>query len=129
MKPTLPIVAVVMLAASPAAAQLRNTTYAAIVAETGCESKFRDAKKADIFAANYKGREITLAGEIATLKDDGLTLKILRNTLTFDVSIKLTDPKATYDLEKGQRVAVTFTMREAGGCFLPYYGDQGRISR
>ena len=50
-----------------------------------------------------------------------------RHTLTFDLVVEFKNAKETYDLEKGQRLSVAFIMRMAGGCFLPYRGDNGQI--
>jgi hypothetical protein len=113
----------------PAAGQAGGTGFAALVAETGCQSKYSDEKKADIFDAKYKDKEMTVTGEVATVGKGDLTIKILPTTLTFDLKVKLSDAKATYDLEKGQHVTVSFVMRSAGGCFLSYSGDQGVIVR
>jgi hypothetical protein len=122
----------------PAAGQAGGTGFAALVAETGCQSKYSDEKKADIFDAKYKAdifdakykdKEMTVTGEVATVGKGDLTIKILPTTLTFDLKVKLSDAKATYDLEKGQHVTVSFVMRSAGGCFLSYSGDQGVIVR
>jgi len=100
-----------------------------MVAETGCASDYSDDKKADIFNANYKGREMTATGQIATLSSEKLSLKVLPSTMTFDIQVKLRDPKAGYDLEKGQRVTVKFIVTYHGGCFLSYSGEQGEIVR
>ena len=44
---------------------------------------------------------MTVIGE-RPLRSDELSLKILPSTFTFDVTIKMRDAKATYDLEKGR---------------------------
>jgi hypothetical protein len=109
----------------PTAAQ--TSSFERMVAETGCASKFSDGKKADIFNANYKGREMTATGQIATLSSGDLSLKVLPSTMTFDFQVKLRDPRAGYDLEKGRRATVKFIVTYHGGCFLSYSGEQGEI--
>ena len=96
--------------------------------DTGCQSRFSDDKKADIFATKYKGREITVTGEVQVLGSDRIGLRLLRSSTMSDVSIKLANPKEAYDLEKGQTVTIRFVPTDAGGCILPYYGDRGVIS-
>ena len=69
---------------------------------------------------------MTVIGE-RPLRSDELSLKILPSTFTFDVTIKMRDAEATYDLEKGQCVTVKFVLTDAGGCILSYSGEQGII--
>jgi len=52
-------------------------------------------------------------------------LKMFPSTQTMDLSVTMRDPQSTYDLTIGKRVAVTFIVKTAGGCFLPVIGDQG----
>jgi hypothetical protein len=116
--------------ALPAAAQ--TSSFERMVADTGCASKYSDDKKADIFNANYKGRAITATGQIATLSSGDLSLKVLPGTMTYDILVTLRDPRAGYDLEKGQRVTVKFVVSYHGGCVLrhsdeSYIGEQGEI--
>jgi len=85
----------------PAMGQSGNAGFAAMRAETGCDSKYSDEKKADLFEAKPP------------------------RTFSYDVRVKLSDPKSAYDLQKDQRVTLRFTVRSAGGCVLPYGGDQG----
>jgi hypothetical protein len=109
----------------PAAAQEAN--WRALEAETGCQSRYSDDKKADIFAANYKDREMTVTGQVADVSGARVSIKILSSTLISDLRVRLSNPKAAYDLEKGQRITVRFIMRSAGGCIVDYEGDQGAI--
>lgn len=112
----------------PAMAQQGGLGFATMLAETGCESKYSDEKKADVFEAKYKNKEMTVSGEIADVSRGEIKIKILRSTITYDLSVTLSDPKSTYDLEKHQRVTLRFTVRRAGGCILPYSGDQGLLT-
>jgi ribosomal protein L21E len=109
----------------PAAAQ--NADFLSMVNETGCSSKFSDDKKADIYASRYKGKTMTVTGEVSTSKDGSVGVKVLRATLTHDVDVKLRNSRDAYDLEKGQRVTVTFNVSYHGGCFLSYSGENGVI--
>ena len=108
-------------------AKASNDAFMQMLAETGCKSKYSDGKKADLFEVNYKGKQMTVTGQIATLADGDMSLKVLPTTLTFDVIVEFANPKAGYDLEKGQRITVTFNVQDAGGCFLSYRGNRGVI--
>jgi hypothetical protein len=123
----LAISALSIVALMPAKAAPNNIAFMQMLADTGCKSRYSDDKKADLFASNYKNKQMTVTGEIATLSSNDLSLKVLPATLTFDVIIKLADSKAGYDLEKGQRVTMTFVVNSAGGCLLSYSGDRGVI--
>jgi hypothetical protein len=121
-------VAAVAASIAPAAAQTApNAAFQQMLAETGCTSKYSDEKKADLYEARWKGKPMTVVGEIATLNDGDVSVKVLRSTLTFDVTVKMKNRRDTYDLEKGQRVMLTFNVSYHGGCFLSYSGENGVI--
>jgi hypothetical protein len=106
-------------------AQSAYPDFEVMEAETGCKSKYSEQKKVDLFAANYKGKQMTATGEIVGLPKGVINLKMFPSTQTMDLSVTMRDPQSTYDLTIGKRVAVTFIVKTAGGCFLPVIGDQG----
>lgn len=110
---------------SRAGAQTPNAAFQQMLAETGCTSKYSDDKKADIYASRWKGKQMTVIGEIATLKDGDVSIKILRSTLTFDIVVEMQNKRDAYDLEKGERAMLTFNVSSHGGCFLSYHGNNG----
>jgi hypothetical protein len=65
---------------------------------------------------------MTITGKVHKADSGKVFIKMMRDTLSYDISVELTDPKATYDLEKDQIVKVSFTVDRHGGCFLPYGG-------
>jgi hypothetical protein len=101
------------------------SNFKEMIAATGCKSKFSDEKKDDIFKSKYENKDMVVDGEIAEVDRGELDIKVLPSTLTFDLDVTLKDPKSTYDLQKGQSVTVRFIVRSAGGCILPYSGDEG----
>jgi hypothetical protein len=75
-------ISVVLL--TPAAAQSAkpNAAFLQMIAETGCESKYSDDKKADLFAKRWHGTPMTVTGEVSLVSSGTVSLKILRTTLT-----------------------------------------------
>jgi hypothetical protein len=124
MKTLLTATAVFVTLAMPAKAGINDTFYQ-MMSDTGCKSRFSDEKKADLYAAKYRGKRMTVKGEIEVIKGDHIDLKVLPDTFTFDIQIKMRDPKLTYDLEKGELVTVSFDVSYQGGCFLSFSGENG----
>jgi hypothetical protein len=118
-------VALAQLFATEASAQSEG--FAAIEAEVGCRTRYSEEKAAHEFATKYAGKEMTVTGQVSSVSRGTLRLKLLPTTFTFDLQVELVDPKAGYDLEKGQLVTVRLVMRRAGSCYLPFEGDQGVI--
>jgi hypothetical protein len=119
--------AIAALIATADAQVPNNYAFLKMLADTGCESRYSDDKKADLFKANYKNREMIVTGEIKSVSSGKISLKVLPSTLTSDVRIALRDPSVAYDLQKSQRLTVRFIVNLAGGCILDYSGDQGVI--
>jgi hypothetical protein len=117
------------LAGTASAQYQGQNTYVTMEAETGCKSKYSEAKKADIFEAKYQGKQMVVTGRVAAVINGGgqVHVKVLPETLTYDVSIDLNDAKSGYNLEKDQSVSVRFVVKDAGGCIMPYIGDQGSL--
>jgi hypothetical protein len=95
--------------------------------EVGCNSKFSEEKKADIFATNYKDRVMTTTALVTKIDAGQILLKVLRSTLTYDIQVKLRDPKSGYNIEKDKMIRIRFIVRTAGGCILAFTGDDGVI--
>jgi hypothetical protein len=125
MKRLLISAAALAILATPAAAQSAkpNAAFLQMIAETGCESKYSD----DLFAKRWQGTPMTVTGEVSLVSSGTVSVKILRTTLTSDIRVKLRDSRDAYDLEKGQRVTLTFTVSDHGGCFLSYGGNGGSL--
>jgi hypothetical protein len=121
---------VVTVAPQPAVAPVRSDTYVyqTMDAMTGCNSKSSDEKKALLFKNLFEGNDITVTGEISTLDRGTIGLKVRPGTITFDVDVKMRDPKITFDMEKGQRVNLTFKATSQGGCILPFSGSDGVLN-
>jgi hypothetical protein len=118
----------VLLTPAAAAQQTRNhPKFHQMLSDTGCNSRFSDEKKADLFAERYQGLTLTVTGEIKSNSKGVVGLKVLSETWTSDVLVAMNDPKVAYDLEKGQHITVSFKVLKHGGCFLAYSGNDGVI--
>jgi hypothetical protein len=118
------ILATVLLATTVIPALASNDLRQAI-SETGCDSRYSEDKKADIFEHKYQGQEFVTSGTVDRVKDGRLALRVLPSTLTSDIYITMSDENSIYNLEKGQRVTVKYTLTEAGGCIVDFQGDHG----
>ena len=104
-----------------------DKSYREMDEEVGCSSKHGDDKKENTFNENYQNKWMTFEGMVANIDGDILGMKCNILSIVDDVNIKFEDEKEIYDLTIGSYVKVKFAMRELGGCFLPYSGDQGQI--
>lgn len=97
-----------------------------LLAMTGCNSRYSDDKKSDLFG-RFKGRQMTATGRVVSVDHGEVALKLLPSTLTYDLQVQMRDSRSVYDLERGQFLTVQFRMLTQGGCVLPYGGDQGTV--
>jgi len=105
---------------------LNYSSYKEVDDAVGCNSKFSDEKKKDIFNSRYKHKYFIWSGEIALLESDEASLNI-DGFGTQDLRVEFANEKAGYDLTKGERIKVKFRLTSPGGCFLPFGGDNAEI--
>lgn len=103
-----------------------GASYEELNSEVGCDSKYSDDKKDDIFKLRYKNRWMTWSGEVVLAEADEASLNI-DGKGTQDLAVNFSDKKAGYNLTKGNVITVRFVMKHAGGCFLPFSGDFASI--
>jgi hypothetical protein len=103
-----------------------SATYNELNKEVGCDSKYSDEKKTDIFNSKYKNHWMTWSGEILLLEADNAALNIDSVGIQ-DLQITFDDKKAGYDLKIGDTIKVKFVMKYAGGCFLAFSGELASI--
>ncbi len=103
-----------------------NATYSQISTEIGCESKYSEDKKEDIFKSKYKNHWMTWTGVVVLPEADSTSLNV-DNFGTQDLSVDFTDKRAGYHLTEDSVITVKFLMNRAGGCFLPFSGKQAVI--
>ncbi|MHC8315082.1 hypothetical protein [Pseudomonas sp. LB3P31] len=116
-------------ASAPATEYPESTaTYNQVNADIGCKSTYSDQKKDDIFNAKYKNHWMTWKGEIALLESDEVSLNV-DGIGTQDLQADFADKQAGYDLSKGSQLKLRFLMKTAGGCFLPFSGEDATVVR
>lgn len=103
-----------------------NATYSDVTSKTGCESKYSDAKKTDIFNSEYKNHWFTWNGVVELADASSVSLNLDGKGIQ-DLMVEFEDSSAGYNLNKGSVITVKFLMKTSGGCFLPYSGVGGRI--
>ena len=105
-----------------------SASYEEVDSQVGCNSKYSDDKKDDIFNSKYKNKWMTWRGEVVLAEADEASLNI-DGKGTQDLSVDFANKSAGYNLKKGDVISVKFVMKYAGGCFLPFSGDNASITR
>lgn len=105
-----------------------SASYEELDTEVGCGSKYSDDKKDDIFKSQYKNHWMTWRGEVVLAEADEASLNI-DGKGTQDLQVDFADKTAGYNLTKGNFITVRFVMKTAGGCFLPFSGEDATIVR
>lgn len=113
---------------SPVNYQTSLITYAEINAEVGCDSKYVEDKKVDIFNANHINRWMTWKGRVLSASAEDASLNLDDKGIQ-DLHITFADRKGGYDLMQDEVITVRFLMKVAGGCILPFEGTQAEIIR
>lgn len=103
-----------------------NANYWEVSSRTGCESKYSDAKKSDIFNSEYKNHWFTWEGVVELADASSASLNLDGKGIQ-DLKVEFSNSNAGYDLNKGSVITVKFLMKTAGGCVLPYVGTDGKI--
>jgi hypothetical protein len=95
--------------------------------EVGCDSKYSDEKKKDVFESKYKNKWMTWGGEIVLVSSDSVSIKTVPAHFTQDLQVSFSNKSEGYSLQKGDKVNVKFVMKTAGGCILPFSGEEGSL--
>ena len=103
-------------------------TYADLDKEVGCDSKFVDDKKNDIFNSSYANHWMTWKGQVFSAEANEVSLNLDGKGLQ-DLHVIFADSKGGYDVLKDQIITVKFVMKSAGGCILQFEGTQAVIVR
>ena len=112
----------------PSSYPVSSASYRELNSEVGCDSRYSDDKKNDIFESRYKDHWMTWSGEVLLAESDETSINI-DGKGTQDLQVYFEDPQAGYNLMKGQNITVKFVMKQVGGCFLPFSGEHATIVR
>ena len=103
-----------------------NASYSQVNSVVGCESKYSDDKKEDVFSSRFKNHWFTWSGVVVLAESDEASLNI-DGFGTQDLQVDFADKNAGYNLVKDSTITVKFLMKTAGGCYLPFSGDKAVI--
>ena len=110
----------------PSKYPINDASYKELNSEVGCDSKYSDDKKDDIFKFRYKNHWMTWCGVVVLAEADNASLNI-DGKGTQDLQVDFFDKNAGYNLKKGDVIVVKFVMKYPGGCILPFIGEYAVI--
>jgi hypothetical protein len=94
--------------------------------QTGCDSKFIEQKKEDIFTSQYKDHWMTWTGKVFHAEPESVSLDMNGKGI-HELQAVFADPRAGYDILLGSEIKVRFILRSQGGCLLPFNGEMAEI--
>lgn len=94
--------------------------------QTGCDSKFIEQKKEDIFTSKFKDHWMTWSGKVFHAEPESVSLDMNGKGI-HELQAVFADPRAGYDILIGSEVKVKFILRSQGGCLLPFNGEMAEI--
>jgi len=103
-----------------------TASYEEANSEVGCESKYSDDKKDDIFESKYKNKWMTWGGEIVLAEAGEVSLNLDGGGIQ-DLAVDFANETDGYDLNIDDYLLVKFVMKRPGGCFLPFSGSHAII--
>jgi hypothetical protein len=112
----------------PTAYPVSTSTYDELNQEIGCDSKYVEDKKIDIFNSSYLNHWMTWKGQILKANSEEASLNLDGKGIQ-DLHITFADSKGGYDLLLDDVITVKFLMKSAGGCILPFEGVQAVVVR
>lgn len=105
-----------------------EATFEQVDDAVGCGNGGKDtnSKTNHLFETNYKNHRMTWTGKV--LSADGARVSLNMNQLPgSELDVYFADIKDVYNMAIDDKIIVEFSMEEAGGCFTPYIGREGRI--
>lgn len=98
--------------------------YVKTDSRVGCESNYSDDKQSILFKTDYKDHRMRWGGQVELSASDSVSLNLDGKGLQ-DLIVDFSNEEAGYNLEVGDWIFVTFVMKKAGGCIMPFYGKHG----
>lgn len=111
---------------SPASYPISPSDYNELNQNVGCDSKYVDEKKLDIFNSNYLNHWMTWKGQVLTASSGDASLNLDGKGIQ-DLHVVFAESKGGYDLLQDQVVIVKFLMKSSGGCILPFEGIEATV--
>lgn len=103
-----------------------NATYAEVNSQVGCDSRFIEEKKSDLFNSKFKDHWMTWEGKVIYAESSSISLDMNEKGI-HELQATFSDPNSGYDILIDSTVKVRFILRGSGGCILPFFGDSARI--
>lgn len=126
----LSIILVILCACSsekpPITYPVSSSTYDELNQKVGCDSKYVEDKKSDIFNSSYLNHWMTWKGQVLTANSNEASLNLDGKGIQ-DLHITFADSKGGYDLLQDEVITVKFLMKTAGGCIFPFEGVQAVV--
>lgn len=101
-------------------------TYADVSHAVGCESRYIEEKKSDIFDNQYKNHWMVWEGKVIHAEPQSVSLDMNGKGI-HELQARFSNPNAGYDILVDSIIKVRFILRSQGGCFLPFTGDSASI--
>lgn len=103
-----------------------NASFDEVNIQTGCDSKFIEQKKEDIFTSQYKDHWMTWTGKVFHAEPESVSLDMNGKGI-HELQAVFADTHAGYDILIGSEVKIKFILRNQGGCLLPFNGEMAEI--
>jgi len=103
-----------------------KATYADVSNAVGCESRFIEEKKLDLFESQYRNHWMTWEGKVIHAESESVSLDMNGKGI-HELQAKFSNPNAGYDVLIDSTIKVRFILRSQGGCILPFTGDSASI--
>jgi len=105
-----------------------SAIYNELNQQVGCDSKFIEDKKSDLFHSNYYNHWMTWKGQVIAASSEEAALNLDGKGI-HDLHVIFADKKGGYDLIQDEVITVRFLMKSIGGCILPFEGNQAVVIR
>ena len=103
-----------------------TASFDEVNAQTGCDSKFIEQKKEDIFTSQYKDHWMTWKGKVFHAEPESVSLDMNGKGIQ-ELQAVFANLRAGYDILIGNEIKVRFVLRSQGGCLLPFNGEMAEI--
>jgi len=111
---------------SPSKYPSSQSSYEDVSIAVGCESRFIEEKKKNLFESQYRDHWMTWEGKVIHAEPESVSLD-MNDKGIHELQAKFSNPNAGYDVLIDSTIKVRFILRSQGGCILPFTGDSASI--